>query len=351
MNLKIILSRPIFSYYLLLLLSPVYHRANAQLSGGQSSLSTPAAYEPGGNFNQSMAVVVVFLMCAFFAMAFFSIYLRHCFDSNEHAASATTVNRSRHHGLDPAVIETFPILFYSAIKDLKIGKAALECAVCLTEFEDHETLRLLPKCNHVFHPDCIDAWLASHVTCPVCRAKLKVEPGKLAADSAAQPAELNPESVQENSAHGLNEEQTQPQNHVAISVDEIQSRDSQVLEMVNAGQTTPKQDRPARPIISGKFPRSHSTGHSLVHPGENTERCTLRLPEELRKQILVSGKLKRSSSCDVVFGMVGSSTSRKGSSKSVDRQFGRSDWWVFSVTPPFVSRGASVKSPKLSCGV
>lgn len=30
--------------------------------------------------------------------------------------------------------------------------------------------RKLPKCEHVFHMECIDMWLHSHATCPVCRA-------------------------------------------------------------------------------------------------------------------------------------------------------------------------------------
>ncbi|KAF9604768.1 hypothetical protein IFM89_010309 [Coptis chinensis] len=71
---------------------------------------------------------------------------------------------------------------YSVVKGLKIGKGALECAVCLNEFEDDETLRLLPKCDHVFHPECIDAWLASHTTCPVCRANLTPDSNHPAAD-------------------------------------------------------------------------------------------------------------------------------------------------------------------------
>nr|GMC81283.1 RING-H2 finger protein ATL54 [Ipomoea batatas] len=45
-----------------------------------------------------------------------------------------------------------------------------ECAVCLNEFQDDETLRLLPKCNHAFHIPCIDTWLRSHTNCPLCRA-------------------------------------------------------------------------------------------------------------------------------------------------------------------------------------
>jgi hypothetical protein len=73
------------------------------------------------------------------------------------------------------VIETFPTMAYADVREHKTVKGALECAVCLSEFDDDETLRLLPKCSHVFHPDCIDTWLASHVTCPVCRANLVPE--------------------------------------------------------------------------------------------------------------------------------------------------------------------------------
>lgn len=44
------------------------------------------------------------------------------------------------------------------------------CAVCLAEYRDGDALRLLPKCCHAFHVPCIDTWLVSHTTCPVCRA-------------------------------------------------------------------------------------------------------------------------------------------------------------------------------------
>lgn len=56
-----------------------------------------------------------------------------------------------------------------------LDSADLECVVCLSEFGDNETLRLLPQCLHVFHPYCIDVWLASHDTCPVCRTKVDRE--------------------------------------------------------------------------------------------------------------------------------------------------------------------------------
>ncbi|XP_042016551.1 E3 ubiquitin-protein ligase RING1-like [Salvia splendens] len=45
-----------------------------------------------------------------------------------------------------------------------------DCAVCLADFRDGDAARLLPKCGHAFHVDCIDTWLRSHKSCPVCRA-------------------------------------------------------------------------------------------------------------------------------------------------------------------------------------
>jgi hypothetical protein len=47
-----------------------------------------------------------------------------------------------------------------------------DCSVCLGEFRDGESLRLLPKCSHAFHLLCIDTWLKSHSNCPLCRCSI-----------------------------------------------------------------------------------------------------------------------------------------------------------------------------------
>lgn len=43
------------------------------------------------------------------------------------------------------------------------------CVVCFSDFESRQLLRVLP-CNHEFHAKCVDKWLKTNRTCPICRA-------------------------------------------------------------------------------------------------------------------------------------------------------------------------------------
>lgn len=72
-------------------------------------------------------------------------------------------------GLQQSVIREIAVLKYRKGDGLVEGT---ECSVCLSEFQEDETLRLLPKCNHAFHISCIDTWLRSHTNCPLCRAPI-----------------------------------------------------------------------------------------------------------------------------------------------------------------------------------
>ncbi|KAJ1278772.1 hypothetical protein BS78_04G104500 [Paspalum vaginatum] len=48
------------------------------------------------------------------------------------------------------------------------------CCVCLADVRGGEMVRRLPKCRHLFHVGCIDAWLYEHVTCPLCRSEISL---------------------------------------------------------------------------------------------------------------------------------------------------------------------------------
>lgn len=75
------------------------------------------------------------------------------------------------YGLDDSVIKTIPLSLFTAKSGREIiNGTSRDCAVCLIEFEDDEYVRTLPVCSHAFHVDCIDMWLRSHASCPLCRA-------------------------------------------------------------------------------------------------------------------------------------------------------------------------------------
>ncbi|XP_062025780.1 RING-H2 finger protein ATL3 [Rosa rugosa] len=74
-------------------------------------------------------------------------------------------------GLEPSVLKSLPVVVFSP-QDFKDG---LECAVCLSDLAQGEKARLLPKCNHGFHVECIDMWFQSHSTCPLCRSAVVPE--------------------------------------------------------------------------------------------------------------------------------------------------------------------------------
>ncbi|KAK6914614.1 Zinc finger, RING-type [Dillenia turbinata] len=68
----------------------------------------------------------------------------------------------QHRGLDPSVLKSLAVVTLDS-------KQREECAVCLSEMVEGVKVRMLPKCNHCFHLDCIDMWFHIHSTCPLCR--------------------------------------------------------------------------------------------------------------------------------------------------------------------------------------
>ncbi|KAL3366342.1 hypothetical protein AABB24_011158 [Solanum stoloniferum] len=131
-----------------------------------------------------VAVIVLFLvvMLVFFLHLYSKWFWNQRRQADNHRNAATRQRRRRrrfdfspghevnvtsvlNRGLDPVLLKTIPVVLFNH-EEFKDG---LECAVCLCDVSEGEMARLLPKCNHGFHVDCIDMWFQSHSTCPLCR--------------------------------------------------------------------------------------------------------------------------------------------------------------------------------------
>ena len=85
-------------------------------------------------------------------------------------------------GLDPTAIKAMPIILHqeSAVE----REDQMECCICLGVFEDGDKVKVLAQCQHRFHSDCVDRWLLTQSSCPLCRVSLRVDPPKSTSDSA-----------------------------------------------------------------------------------------------------------------------------------------------------------------------
>ncbi|KAL9319391.1 hypothetical protein ACSQ67_015908 [Phaseolus vulgaris] len=133
----------------------------------------------GSNFPLLAILVVGMMFTAFFLVGYYMLVVKCCFNWNHvHHRSLFSLSRqgedpsagyltaSEPRGLEEAVIRLIPVIHYKPEDgDTNSG----DCAVCLSEFQQDEKLRVIPNCGHVFHIDCIDVWLQKNTHCPLCR--------------------------------------------------------------------------------------------------------------------------------------------------------------------------------------
>ncbi|KAJ1264684.1 hypothetical protein BS78_08G019200 [Paspalum vaginatum] len=81
-------------------------------------------------------------------------------------------------GLEKRQLRRIPVVLYDRQAKAGVSTAATDdCAICLGEFDGGDMLRVLPRCCHGFHVQCVDVWLATHSSCPTCRSSLLEEAG------------------------------------------------------------------------------------------------------------------------------------------------------------------------------
>ncbi|CAI9103358.1 OLC1v1001822C1 [Oldenlandia corymbosa var. corymbosa] len=143
--------------------------------GGDDDGSSGTAFSP------LIIAIIGVLGSAFLLVSYYTIVTRYCRrrgsrDSHtEFEAHRDEVHQDQWQvanaagGLDESLIKSITVFKYRKSDKLVDGT---ECAVCLSEFQEEENLRLLPKCCHAFHPPCIDTWLKSQSNCPLCRSNV-----------------------------------------------------------------------------------------------------------------------------------------------------------------------------------
>jgi hypothetical protein len=77
-------------------------------------------------------------------------------------------------GLDDDAINALPVTLYIPELSTEEEQAVeAECSICISALVAGDKVKALPQCGHRFHPDCVDDWLRSHPSCPLCRTILR----------------------------------------------------------------------------------------------------------------------------------------------------------------------------------
>ncbi|KAF9593540.1 hypothetical protein IFM89_024129 [Coptis chinensis] len=115
-----------------------------------------------------LIILTILFLVTIFLISLYSFYIRRFSTPDPLVISrlrTQLVGPTSSHGLDMSTVQSLPIFGYDGN-----AKEAVYCSVCLSEFEEKETVKLIPNCGHVYHSECIDKWFVSHVSCPLCRS-------------------------------------------------------------------------------------------------------------------------------------------------------------------------------------
>ncbi|ESQ33435.1 hypothetical protein EUTSA_v10009296mg, partial [Eutrema salsugineum] len=107
-------------------------------------------------------------------------------------------------GLSKELREMLPIVVFRE----SFSVMDSQCSVCLGDYQADDKLQQIPACGHTFHMDCIDLWLTSHTTCPLCRLTL------LPSQSHQSQEEEDPVPSLSSTDGGVSSQpESQPENH------------------------------------------------------------------------------------------------------------------------------------------
>ncbi|KAH7282285.1 hypothetical protein KP509_35G023500 [Ceratopteris richardii] len=122
---------------------------------------------------RALTIVAIIIFTSCFAMALVSMYLRRsCLPVVHPRGNHSAATLAYLAEVNEALMKTLPVVEFRTERVEESNHIDVDCSVCLSEFKEGEVLRLMPSCGHLFHKDCIDLWLLSNLTCPLCRSVL-----------------------------------------------------------------------------------------------------------------------------------------------------------------------------------
>uniref|UniRef100_A0ACD6AG99 Uncharacterized protein n=1 Tax=Avena sativa TaxID=4498 RepID=A0ACD6AG99_AVESA len=170
------------------------HRTAAAVATTDGTSSSPAPPSPpeqrqgqptapvGMAVDSNMVVILASLLCAIVCVLGLALVSRCACRRRRSASGSPDHSPPPPKGLKKKAIEALPTISFAAASPSSSSKAAptawpssSECAICLADFVEGESVRVLPRCGHGFHVACVDAWLRTHATCPSCRAAIVAE--------------------------------------------------------------------------------------------------------------------------------------------------------------------------------
>ncbi|XP_050379876.1 E3 ubiquitin-protein ligase ATL4-like [Argentina anserina] len=126
----------------------------------------------------SLEAIVLLILFILVAALLLYYYIRRLHPLPHSAAAPLHSSSSRRRQVSPAPPSSsagLPLPRFKFSDLTRPGSVTVtgDCAICLSEFEPDDDLRLLPLCLHAFHVECIDTWLAGESRiCPICRAEI-----------------------------------------------------------------------------------------------------------------------------------------------------------------------------------
>lgn len=97
------------------------------------------------------------IMCLPCFIVFFQLFYRGG-HAAQHGATPEQISRVRAVSFAPGTTK---------YDEVDIAEDDAQCAICLSEYQAVEQLRVFP-CKHHFHQLCVDQWLRISATCPLC---------------------------------------------------------------------------------------------------------------------------------------------------------------------------------------